>query len=118
MKRCPCGLPATHEACCGRFHAGAAAPTAELLMRSRYSAFALGDSAYLLRSWHPTTRPRTLELDGRTRWLRLEVLETTGGGLLETEGAVRFRAHSSDGVLEEHSRFARDAGRWAYLDAT
>jgi SEC-C motif-containing protein len=83
-------------------------------MRSRYSAFSVGDAAYLLSSWHPTTRPAQLELD-RTRWTRLEVLATTGGGLLETEGTVRFRAHFRGGVLQEHSRFVRDAGRWSYL---
>lgn len=55
---CPCGLPAAYDDCCGRLHRGQApATTAEQLMRSRYSAFAVGDEAYLLRSWHPTTRP-------------------------------------------------------------
>jgi SEC-C motif-containing protein len=114
VKPCPCGGSAGYDACCGPCHAGAAAPTAELLMRSRYTAFAVGDAAYLLRSWHPATRPPTVALDG-TRWRRLEVLETSGGGLLETTGTVRFRAHHRGGVLEEHSRFARDAGRWAYV---
>ncbi len=114
MRRCPCGLPATYDQCCGRFHAGAAAPTAELLMRSRYTAYAVGERAYLLQTWHPSTRPRDLRLDG-TRWTRLEVLATSGGGLLETEGTVRFRAHHDRGVLEEHSRFAREAGRWVYV---
>jgi SEC-C motif-containing protein len=111
---CCCGLPAPYEACCGRFHAGAAAPTAELLMRSRYSAYVVADRDHLLRTWHPTTRPPALELDG-IGWTRLEVLGTTGGGLLETEGTVRFRAHHVGGVLEEHSRFVRHAGRWCYL---
>lgn len=111
---CSCGLPGPYDACCGRFHAGAVAPTAELLMRSRYSAYAVGDRPYLLQTWHPTTRPPGLDLDG-TRWTRLEVLAATGGGLLETEGTVRFRAHFGGGVLEEHSRFVRDAGRWVYV---
>lgn len=114
MSACPCGLPATYDACCGRFHGGAAAPTPELLMRSRYSAFAVGDTAYLLRTWHPTTRPATLVLDPRTRWTRLEVLSAVGG-LLDVEGSVHFRAHHAGGVLEERSRFVRDAGRWSYL---
>ena len=83
-------------------------------MRSRYTAFAVGDSAYLLATWHPSTRPARLQLDD-TAWTRLEVLATTAGGLLDTEGAVRFRAHFRGGVLEEHSRFVRDAGRWSYL---
>lgn len=113
MKACPCGLPAGYDACCGRFHGGAAAPTPELLMRSRYSAYAVGDAAYLLRTWHPSTRPR--EVDTSTRWLRLEVVAARGG-LLDAEGAVHFRAHHVGGVLEERSRFVRDAGRWSYLD--
>lgn len=83
-------------------------------MRSRYAAFAVGDAAYLLRTWHPSTRPASLVLDD-TAWSGLEVLETNGGGLLEPQGSVRFRAHSDGGVLEEHSRFVRDAGRWSYL---
>ena len=111
--RCPCGLPAEYDDCCGRFHRGAAAPTPELLMRSRYAAFAVGDRAYLLVSWHPSTRPRRLVLDD-TRWLRLEVLSSSGG-LLDAEGEVRFRAHSDAGVLEERSRFVRDGGRWSYV---
>ena len=111
---CPCGLPAAYDTCCGRLHGGGAAPTAELLMRSRYSAYVVGERDYLLQTWHPTTRPASLELD-RTRWTRLEVLETSGGGMLENEGTVRFRAHHREGVLAEHSRFVRDRGRWSYL---
>ena len=109
---CHCGLPAPYGACCGRFHAGTAAPTAERLMRSRYSAYVVGDRGYLLRTWHPTTRPAAVETG--SGWLRLEVLDSSGG-LLDTEGEVRFRAHHLGGVLEEHSRFVRDSGRWSYL---
>ncbi|MEZ0090378.1 YchJ family protein [Streptacidiphilus sp. EB129] len=119
---CPCGLGQPYRACCGRFHAGeAAAPSAELLMRSRYSAFAVGDTAYLLRSWHPDTRPARLELDPAQQWLRLEILGTTEGGAFHAEGTVEFRAHYRDGrhtdALHEHSRFVRVAGAWVYLDA-
>jgi hypothetical protein len=60
---CPCGLGDGYESCCGRLHAGAPAPTAESLMRSRYSAFAVGDAGYLLRTWHPSGRPQNLSLD-------------------------------------------------------
>lgn len=81
-------------------------------MRSRYSAFAVGDAAYLLRTWHPRTRPASVETG--TGWLRLEVLESSGG-LLDTEGTVRFRAHSLDGVVAERSRFVREDGRWVYV---
>jgi SEC-C motif-containing protein len=97
------------------------APTAELLMRSRYSAFAVGDAAYLLATWHPSTRPRRLRLDPGDRWTRLEVLGGTGGGLFEQTGTVRFRAHhergngDDRGIVEENSRFVREDGRWNYV---
>lgn len=118
--RCPCGHPLSYDDCCGRVHHGAAAPTAEALMRSRYSAFATGDVEYLLHSWHPDTRPRTLSLDPAQTWERLEVLSTADGGPLHQEGMVEFRAHyrhsSHSGVLHERSRFSRVDGRWVYLD--
>jgi SEC-C motif domain protein len=84
-------------------------------MRSRYSAFAVGDADYLLATWHPRTRPPTLRLDDDARWLGLEVLATTGGGLLERHGTVEFRARASGGVLEERSRFERIENRWYYV---
>ncbi|HEY0542327.1 MAG TPA: YchJ family metal-binding protein, partial [Actinoallomurus sp.] len=93
-RRCPCGTGLPLAECCGRLHDGTAtAATAEQLMRSRYSAFVLGDGQYLLATWHPTTRPRTLDLDPSVRWTGLEVLTTTGGSLLGSEGTVEFRAH-------------------------
>ena len=112
---CPCGLPARYDACCGRLHAGAPAVTAELLMRSRYAAFVIGDPAYLLATWHSSTRPRRLRLDPDRRWTGLTVLGRTGGGLLDTEGTVRFRASYEGGAQEEDSRFARESGAWAYV---
>nr|WP_243866409.1 YchJ family metal-binding protein [Actinophytocola oryzae] len=118
--RCPCGTPLPYDDCCGRVHSGAAAPTAEALMRSRYTAFATGDAAYLLHSWHPETRPPAVRLDPTQRWTRLEILATTGGGLLHTEGTVEFRAHythsTHSGVLQEQSRFTKVDGRWVYVD--
>ena len=116
---CPCGLPAAYDRCCGRFAGGEAAPTAELLMRSRFTAYARQDEAHLRSSWHSSTRPASLALDPGLRWTRLEVLETSGGGLLDTAGTVRFRAFHVRagvvGVLEEHSRFSREDGRWVYV---
>jgi SEC-C motif-containing protein len=89
-------------------------------MRSRYSAFAVGDPAYVLATWDPATRPRTVELDPDVRWTGLEVLAATGGGLLDAEGTVTFRAHARAGGVEhvqaEHSRFRREGGRWLYVD--
>jgi SEC-C motif domain protein len=121
--RCPCGRGEPYPDCCGRLHRGeAAAVTAEQLMRSRYSAFALGDPAYLAASWHRSTRPARVEPDADRRWTRLDILATEAGGLLAAEGTVEFRAHYTDrhgrpGSQHEVSRFVRDAGRWVYLDA-
>ncbi len=83
-------------------------------MRSRYSAYALGDADYVWRTWHPRTRPDRAWLDPGTTWTGLEVLAAG-------ESTVEFRAHhdgpDGPGVLEERSRFVERAGRWFYLDA-
>ena len=89
-------------------------------MRSRFSAFAVGDAAYLLRSWHPSTRPSDLELDADVEWRRLQIVDSVDGGADDAEGVVEFRAsfRSPDGVglMRERSRFARVDGRWVYVD--
>ncbi|CAD5989793.1 protein of unknown function [Agreia sp. COWG] len=93
-------------------------------MRSRYSAFSVGDVFYLLRSWHPATRSRSLELDDDTRWLWLEIVRTEAGGERDEEGVVEFRAKyrvdapggRSSGVQHEVSRFSRVDGAWVYVD--
>ena len=123
---CPCGTGLPLAECCGRRHDGTApAATAEQLMRSRYSAFAVGDAAYLQQTWDADTRPRSLTLEPDVRWTGLEVLATSGGGLFDAEGTVAFRAHSRAGGEEhvqaehthqERSRFRRVGGRWVYVD--
>lgn len=91
-------------------------------MRSRYSAFVLGLDDYLLNSWHSSTRPKEMDLDPETRWLRLIVEDTTAGGPFDTEGTVTFTAigREPDGRFEQHerSRFVRESGRWVYLDGS
>ena len=118
---CPClsGLP--YDGCCGAFHAGTyLPPTAERLMRSRYAAYVKGLPAYLLRTWHPSTRPTELLLDPGVRWYRLEILGRTRGGMLDNEGTVEFRASFRAGLdkgsQHELSRFVRENGQWYYLD--
>lgn len=118
---CPCLSGEQYADCCGRFHrGGSAAPTAEQLMRSRYSAFVLRDAAYLLRTWHPDTRPGELELDPATEWRRLDIVSTSRGGPLDSEGTVEFKAHfrhdGERGVHHETSRFLRVDRRWYYFD--
>ncbi|MCT9933769.1 YchJ family metal-binding protein [Planotetraspora sp. A-T 1434] len=118
---CPCGLPATYTECCERYHAGQAAPTAEALMRSRYAAFAVEEETYLLRTWHPSTRPAGIGFEPGMRWTGLEIEATSGGSPFHTTGTVTFRARytyrGKPGELYERSRFARHEGAWVYLDA-
>jgi SEC-C motif domain protein len=117
---CPCGSGASYAECCGPVHAGRPAESAAALMRSRFTAFAFGIPDYLLRSWHPDTRPATLELDEDTRWRRLQIVDTADGGPGDETGIVEFRAsyRSPDGagLLHERSRFARVDGAWRYVD--
>lgn len=89
-------------------------------MRSRYTAFVVRATDYLLRSWHPRTRPATLDLDPDQRWLFLEILRTERGGPFDDTGVVEFIAHyktdGARGSLHEVSRFTRVEGAWVYLD--
>ncbi|MGD7001352.1 YchJ family protein [Corynebacterium halotolerans] len=117
-KRCPCGTGLTYGECCGRYHAGVTAPTAETLMRSRFTAFAVGDSAYLLRTWAAEDRPETLELtDTGVRFYRLDILDVVGGGPLDETGVVEFEAFykgAEKGSQHERSSFRRVNGEWVY----
>jgi SEC-C motif domain protein len=117
---CPCGSGVSYDACCGPLHRGAPASTAEALMRSRFSAFALGLPDYLVASWHPSTRPVSLQLEPDVEWRRLQLVDTVGGGPDDAEGVVEFRASyrspEGAGLLHERSRFVRVDRRWVYLD--
>ncbi|GAB2875722.1 YchJ family protein [Myroides odoratimimus subsp. xuanwuensis] len=118
---CPCGSGDAYDACCGPLHRQQRqAGTAEELMRSRYSAYAVGDLDHVFRTWHPRTRPDDLTADPGLEWLGLEVVEVVAGGPDDVEGVVAFRARfrTAAGVdeLVERSRFARRGGRWVYVD--
>ena len=88
-------------------------------MRSRYSAFAVGDAGYLSATWEPGTRPAAIDLDEALRWTRLEIIETVRGGPFDADGVVEFRAHyrvaRTPGTRHERSWFARKGGRWVYV---
>ena len=117
---CPCGTGLTYDDCCRRFHrAPGTAPTAEELMRSRYSAFVKGLGSYLLHTWHPATRPPALDLDDRVRWTGLEIVAVQDGTEGERRGVVEFRAHHTvdgvPGMLHEVSRFRRQGEMWTYV---
>ncbi|MGJ6980664.1 YchJ family protein [Aestuariimicrobium soli] len=96
-------------------------PTAEALMRSRFAAFKAGDAEWLLASWHPSTRPDSLDLTDNPTWRGLQIIDTVAGGADDSGGIVEFRATylvpgSPDiGVQHERSRFVREGGRWFYV---
>ncbi|HEY5803276.1 MAG TPA: YchJ family metal-binding protein [Lysobacter sp.] len=121
IRTCPCGLDRPYAECCGLFHTGGIADTAEALMRSRYSAFVLGDIDYLLATWHASTRPPRLDLGdtAATRWLGLEVKRhaMTGADSAIVEFVARYKVGGAAAVrLHETSRFVREDGRWFYVD--
>jgi SEC-C motif-containing protein len=120
---CPCGKLRNYAACCGIFHAGQVAPDAETLMRSRYTAYVLNDEAYLLASWHASTRPASLDLSSEAgaqsalQWLGLEVKQFIPAGDAATvEFIARYRCNGRAVRLHEVSRFLREDGRWFYVD--
>lgn len=124
--RCPCQSGETLENCCARYlnSQDSPAPTAETLMRSRFTAFALGDADYLLRTWHPSTRPASLDLDPEQQWYRLDILGTHDGGAFATTGTVTFRAHFRSATnrrerdsFTETSSFVRKGRTWFYCEA-
>jgi SEC-C motif-containing protein len=88
-------------------------------MRSRYSAFAVGDTSYLLRTWHPQTRPSRLRLDPHQRWTGLAILDRSRGSLFDRVGTVEFEAgyrlDGRPGTIHERSEFTRHDGVWSYL---
>jgi SEC-C motif-containing protein len=88
-------------------------------MRSRYSAFAVGDASYLHDTWDAGSRPRNIDLDDAISWTFLEIVDTARGGPFDVDGIVEFRAHhrspAGRGTRHERSRFSKKAGRWVYV---
>jgi len=121
---CPCGRTGPKgqvlalDDCCGPLHGGQVAPDAERLMRSRYSAFVLGDVSYLLATWHSSQRPAELKLEAGGKWLGLEIKQhrVTGPDTAEVEFVARFRVGGKAVRQHERSRFVREDGRWFYVD--
>ncbi len=118
---CPCNSGLSFTDCCQPYvEQCLAAPTAEALMRSRYTAFALSNERYLHDSWHPDTRPIDIWLNAGTTWLGLEIIRTTAGGPDDVDGQVEFVARSKNGGkasrLHENSLFTRYEGRWVYVN--
>ena len=122
---CPCGSGADEGACCGPLLAGAPAPTALALMRSRYTAYVRRAVPYLIHTHDPATRA-TVKRDELERWCRettwrgLEIVTTVAGGVADNAGLVEFIARGvargNPFTHHERSRFRRVEGRWVYVD--
>lgn len=117
---CPCGLTAAYADCCGRYlDSPLPAPTAEALMRSRYTAYTLLREDYLLTTWHPDTRPASLSLnDPPTKWLGLTVHahQQQDADHATVEFTARYKISGRALRLHELSRFVRLEGKWWYVE--
>src|SRR5215203_5817893 len=127
--KCYCSSGKEFEDCCQPFLGGAMKPaTAEELMRSRFSAYALGAVEYLLRSTHPGVRKfhdaeSIKKWASSNDWLGLEIVSKTGGAVTDKKGVVEFKAHYLDSnkqprIHHERSNFAKELGRWFFVDGT
>ena len=119
---CPCGRGRAYGRCCGKLHnAGSAGlgTTPEDTMRARFSAYVLGDEAFLLATWHPRTRPDGVSFPDDVTWETLQVIDATGGSF-DARGTVtfkaRFRRNGTPLELHELSSFERLDGNWVYLE--
>ena len=119
--KCPCDSGENYERCCKNYlDQKQPAPTAEALMRSRYTAFTLLDENYLRLTWHPDTCPQTIHSNENTTWLELSINKTTAGKADDDEGTVEFVARNKTNGkaqrLHENSRFVRVNNHWLYVD--
>lgn len=121
---CPCGRSKEYSECCALPHQHMSnAKTAEDLMRSRYTAFTKSNGVYLLESHFSGTRPASsdelVRWSKSVKWMRLEIINATGGSAEDIEGTVEFKAHFKEKgkkqCIHEDSKFVREFGNWVYL---
>jgi SEC-C motif-containing protein len=119
---CLCGSKKPYQTCCHTFHVGAKTPeTAEQLMRSRFTAYALHLEDYLLNTWAKSTRPGRFSFEEDLQWIKLKIIKTKQGKAGDEEGTVLFKAFYQSGEQKGHmtekSRFERDENQqWVYVD--
>jgi SEC-C motif domain protein len=125
LSQCPCGLQQSYETCCGRYHRGELAPTAQALMRSRYVAFVLDDLTYIEATMSGAAQAECHQGERggwgkQTQWDGLEVIGCSKGGEQDSSGKVEFKAHYLRGgqrfTLHEISQFEKIDGKWFYVD--
>lgn len=126
MSTCACGSEKSYKECCEPFIKGSkAAPTAVALMRSRYTAFAVGEMDYIYNTHHESTR-KELDMDGvkswalNSEWLGLEIRETDKGTEKDMEGKVEFKCkflfNGNEQTHHELSTFVKEKGQWYFVD--
>lgn len=118
---CPCGAHKQYTACCGRYlDKGEVPANAEILMRSRYTAYTLKRENYLLATWHDLSRPTSLNLanDNSVKWLRLVVIEhkQQDNDHANVEFIAYYKNSGRMQKMHEISKFVREDGRWFYVD--
>ena len=113
---CPCTSAKNYQQCCGPYIEGRSVPDhAQQLMRSRYSAYALKQSDYLLNTWQRDFRPPELQFDDALKWIGLSILSSREDGDIATvEFEARLLAHGLVDALHEMSHFVRQEGQWLY----
>ncbi len=121
--RCPCGSGHDYPQCCARhLDDNIPAPNAEALMRSRYTAYTQGNEAYLLTTWHSSTRPDALNLadDPPCQWLGLQlkrfVPDSQDPQRALVEFVARYKVNGKAYRLHESSRFCQEDEQWLYID--
>jgi SEC-C motif domain protein len=115
---CPCG-GASYANCCQPYHLGAVAPNAERLMRSRYSAYVQQNHDYLLATWHPDTRPSSLDLTTPSiQWLSLNIKhsQTITPQQASVEFIAKYKINGRAERMHEISQFRKVDERWLYVD--
>ncbi len=111
---CPCGSGKNANDCCAPVIKGnTPAQTAETLMRSRYTAYTQHNANYLLKTWHPSTRPQSIEFDKQMQWLRLKIVHSDDSTV---EFIATYRINGKAHKLHEKSRFVEENGQWFYVD--
>ncbi len=126
MKACPCGSGRSYDDCCGPYIAGKKpAPTAEALMRSRYTAYAVHAIDHIVNTCirdgkHQIDVDQTRAWSERSEWKSLKILATSKGGPADAEGTVEFEAvYVTDGLQDRHherATFKKQDGVWLYDD--
>jgi len=126
--QCPCNIDKEYSKCCQKAHQNIySVSSAEVLMRSRYSAFVFANMEYLQKSHHSKTRPSKKEnrdikkWTKSVKWLKLEVLNTIYGTLNDATGTVEFKAYfmenSAINCIHENSKFTIENNHWVYVRA-